>query len=114
MLRRHQGPGGLREHADATGCRVVLPQEREAVLRGAAIRAGVAGDLFQTISAAMAATGRAGAVVESSVDLRAYHNAKYAVFQQMHDDPLVYRTVMAEQFATSLPTIRTPRRCLPI
>ena len=85
----------LREHADATGCRVVLPQEPEAVLLGAAILGGVAAGLFPAIPDAMAAMSRAGTVIEPSPELRAYHDAKYAVFQRMHDDQLAYRGLMA-------------------
>ena len=35
-------PVFLREHADATGCRIVLPREPEAVLLGAALLGAVA------------------------------------------------------------------------
>ena len=37
-----KNPVFLREHADATGCRVVLPREPEAVLLGAAMLGAVA------------------------------------------------------------------------
>ncbi len=87
----------LREHADATGCRVVLPREPEAVLLGAAILGGVAAGLFSTIQDAMAAMSRAGQVVTPSPELRGYHDAKYAVFHRMHADQMAYRALMAGQ-----------------
>ncbi len=86
----------LREHADASGCRVVLPQEPEAVLLGAAILGGVAGGLFPGIPDAMAAMSRAGTVIEPSPATRGYHDAKYAVFQRMHADQLAYRVLMTQ------------------
>jgi FGGY-family pentulose kinase len=86
----------LREHADATGCCVVLPREPEAVLLGAAILGGVAGGVFPAIPDAMAAMSRAGAVIEPSPATQGYHEAKYAVFQRMHADQLAYRALMAE------------------
>ena len=72
-----------------------LPQEPEAVLLGAAILGGGAAGLFPAISDAMAAMSRAGTVMQPSPELRAYHDAKYAVFQRMHDDQLAYRALMA-------------------
>ncbi|MBV9785066.1 MAG: FGGY-family carbohydrate kinase [Acidisphaera sp.] len=86
----------LREHADATGCRVVLPREPEAVLLGAAILGGVAGGCFPGIAEAMAAMSRAGEVIEPAQGVQAYHAAKYAVFQRMHGDQMEYRALMAK------------------
>ncbi|WP_158743517.1 FGGY-family carbohydrate kinase [Acidisphaera sp. L21] len=85
----------LRQHADATGCRVVLPREPEAVLLGAAMLGAVAGGVHADIQGAMAAMSAAGTVIEPAVATRAYHDAKYAVFQRMHQDQLSYRAVMA-------------------
>ena len=86
----------LREHADATGCRIVLPREPEAVLLGAAmlgaVAAGVHGDLLQ----AMAAMSAAGRVIQPDDAMQAYHDAKYAVFHRMHRDQLDYRALMAD------------------
>ncbi len=92
-----KNPVFLREHADATGCRVVLPREPEAVLLGAAILGGVAGGLHPAIPDAMAAMSRAGAVIEPDAELRGFHDAKYAVFHRMHADQMAYRGLMAEQ-----------------
>jgi FGGY-family pentulose kinase len=85
----------LREHADATGCRIVLPREPEAVLLGSAMLGAVAAGVHVDIETAMAAMSAAGAVIEpSGGSERAFHDAKYAVFQRMHQDQLDYRNLM--------------------
>jgi len=91
-----KNPLFLREHADATGCRIVLPREPEAILLGAAMLGAVAGGVYAGLPEAMAAMSRAGAVVPpGSGAERLYHDAKYAVFLRMHEDQLAYRRIMA-------------------
>jgi FGGY-family pentulose kinase len=85
----------LREHADATGCRVVLPAEPEAVLLGAAILGAVASGDQPSVAAAMGAMTRAGRVVEPAAgEVARFHDAKHAVFLRMHDDQMAYRETM--------------------
>jgi ribulose kinase len=87
----------LREHADATGCRVVLPEESEAVLLGAAILGAAAARAYPDVPAAMAAMTRPGRVIEPvGGAVAAYHQAKYRVFHRMHADLVAYRTEMAK------------------
>ena len=96
-----KNPVFLREHADATGCAVVLPQEPEAVLLGAAVLGAVAGGLRPDVPQAMAAMSRAGSIIEPATDaVRLYHDAKYAVFQRMYADQMAYRSIMAEAEAS--------------
>jgi len=91
-----KNPVFLREHADATGCTLVLPQEPEAVLLGAAILGAVAGGLQPDVPQAMAAMSRAGSVITPAADaVRRYHDAKYAVFQRMYADQMAYRSMIA-------------------
>jgi len=91
-----KNPVFLREHADATGCAVALPEEPDAVLLGAAILGAVAGGAYPDIPAAMAAMTRARiAVTPAGGAVTAFHDAKYAVFQRMYDDQLAYRHLMA-------------------
>jgi FGGY-family pentulose kinase len=85
----------LREHADATGCRLVLPAEPEAVLLGAAILGAVGSGDRASIVEAMGAMSRAGRTIEPAKgDVAKYHAAKHAVFLRMHDDQLAYREMM--------------------
>lgn len=90
-----KNPVFVREHADATGCRVVLPAEPEAVLLGAALLGAVAAGDQTSVLAAMGAMNRAGRVVEPAGGAVArYFDAKYRVFHRMHDDQLAYRSLM--------------------
>ena len=90
-----KNPVFLREHADATGCRVVLPREPEAVLLGSAMLGAVASGDRATIADAMQTMSAADRVIEPSGGaVRRYFDAKYAVFLRMHDDQLAYRGAM--------------------
>ncbi len=59
-----RNPLFLREHADITGCRVVLPKEPEAVLLGAAILGAVASGDQPSVLSAMGAMSEAARVIE--------------------------------------------------
>ncbi len=90
-----KNPLFLREHADACACTIVLPQEPEAVLLGAAVLGAVAGDAYADIPGAMAAMSRAGMQIPpQDGPVRDYHDAKYAVVQRMYADQLAYRALM--------------------
>ncbi len=85
----------LREHADATGCAIVLPAEPEAVLLGSAILGAVASGDRASVVEAMAAMTRAGRVVRPSGGAVAeFHEGKHRVFLRMHDDQMAYRELM--------------------
>lgn len=91
-----KNPVFLREHADATGCRLVLPEEPEAVLLGAAVLGAVAGGAYPGVLEAMNAMNRPGRVIEPSTlpAIQDFHARKYRVFQRLHDDFLAYREIM--------------------
>ncbi len=90
-----KNPVFLREHADITGCRFVLPQEPEAVLLGAAILGAVAGGAYGSVLEAMSAMSRAGqTITPSGGGIAEYHNAKHAVFRRMYEDQLAYRALL--------------------
>ena len=85
----------LREHADSTGCRIVLGAEPEAVLLGSAVLGAVAGGDFPSIMETMAAMEAPGEVVSpTSGEVRDYHDRKYRVFHRMYDDFTAYRALM--------------------
>ena len=85
----------LREHADISGCRIVLGAEPEAVLLGSAVLGAVAGGDFPTIMEAMAAMESPGEVIHPKGGaVRDYHERKYRVFHRMYDDFVAYRTLM--------------------
>jgi FGGY-family pentulose kinase len=90
-----RNPVFLREHADISGCRVVLPAESEAVLLGSAILGAVACGDFTDIVGAMARMNRAGDIIEpAGGEAARYHQAKYEVFLRQHDDLMSYRSIM--------------------
>jgi ribulose kinase len=91
-----KNPVFLREHADATGCRIVLPKEPEAVLLGSAILGVVASGDRPSIVAAMGAMSGASSIVEPAKGEAAdFHDKKHRVFLRMYDDQMAYRTSMA-------------------
>lgn len=91
-----KNPVFLREHADITGCRLVLPQEPEAVLLGSAVLGAVAAGRHASVLAAMQAMNAAGRVVAPARGAVArYHAAKYRVFHRLHADFLAHRKLMA-------------------
>jgi FGGY-family pentulose kinase len=85
----------LREHADATGCRIVLPAEPESVILGSALLGAVAAGDFPSVMAGMGAMNRAGRVIEPAGDeVRRYHDARYQVFHRMYADHMAYRDLI--------------------
>ncbi|MBL6929623.1 MAG: FGGY-family carbohydrate kinase [Rhodospirillales bacterium] len=91
-----KNPVFLREHADITGCKIVLAQEPEAVLLGSAILGAVASGDFADALSAMSAMNRAGAVIEpAGGEIATFHAAKHRVFARMYDDFMAYRELMA-------------------
>jgi FGGY-family pentulose kinase len=90
-----KNPLFLREHADATGCSIVLPREPEAVLLGAAILGAVASGAQPDIASSMdAMTAAASTLDPAAGQVRAYHDAKHRVFHRMYDDQVAYRQLM--------------------
>lgn len=90
-----KNPVFLREHADITGCKLVLPKEPEAVLLGSAVLGAVAAGRYRTVLSAMNAMNVAGDIVDPvKGQVAAYHEKKYRVFQRMHFDFLAYRRIM--------------------
>ncbi len=90
-----KNPLWLQEHADATGCRIVLAEEGEAVLLGSAMLAAVAGGLFADVAGAMAGMSRAGKVIEPRAQWAAYHEAKFEVFRALQQEQRARRDKMS-------------------
>jgi FGGY-family pentulose kinase len=90
-----KNPVFVREHADVTGCRVVLPAEPEAVILGAAMLGAVAAGDVPSVVAAMGAMSRAGGTIAPAGGaVASFHARKHQVFLRMHDDQLAYRALM--------------------
>src|SRR6516164_4546794 len=85
----------LREHADITGCMLVLPREPEAVLLGAALLGAVAARAYPDIITAMKAMAAPGQqLTPATGEVRVYHDTKYRVYHQMYHDQLRYAEFM--------------------
>lgn len=85
----------LREHADITGCTLVLPREPEAVLLGAALLGAVAAKVYPDIISAMKEMAGAGRqLAPAGGKVRDYHDRKYRVYHQMYHDQLRYAELM--------------------
>ncbi len=92
-----RNPVFLQEHADATGCRIVLSEEPEAVLLGSAILGATACGDFESVPAAMAVMGRAADVIEpAGEDVKKYHDAKHRVYHRMYEDQMAYRELVQD------------------
>jgi FGGY-family pentulose kinase len=75
----------IQEHADITGCEVILPQEPEAVLLGAAILGAVAAGEFTDVRQAMRAMCGVSRVIHPDTSTASFHNAKYEIFKEMYE-----------------------------
>jgi FGGY-family pentulose kinase len=90
-----KNPVFLREHADITDCKIVLPAEPEAVLLGAAILGAVASGDYASVMNAMAKMNQPGETIEpAGGKVKEYHNAKYKVFHRMYEDEIRYFDLM--------------------
>jgi FGGY-family pentulose kinase len=85
----------LREHADITGCELLLPQAEDAVLLGAAMLGAAAEGCYASLADAMTHMSRvASRITPSQGRVREFHEAKHRVFFRMYDDQQAYRTLM--------------------
>lgn len=91
----------LKMHADITGCKLLLPQEQEAVLLGSAVLGSVAVGFYPSIEEAMTNMNSAGRIIEPGKGgVTAYHQAKYSVFKKMYEDERSYHTLMNTSFSS--------------
>ncbi|GLO63735.1 ribulokinase [Vibrio sp. MACH09] len=89
-----KNPLWLREHADITGCDVVLPSEPEAVILGAAMLGATASGVHKSLAEAAKIMGSTGEKIEPNRERKTFHDAKYKVFLEMYQDQMKYKTMM--------------------
>jgi L-ribulokinase len=75
----------VRLYADATACRVLLPEEEDSVLLGTAIVACLAAGLHGSMSDAARAMRRSRATLEPNAATRALFADQYRRFLRMQD-----------------------------
>ena len=86
----------LREHADITGCRIVINREPEAVLLGSAILGAVASGAYPDIPSAMKAMSQPEQVIEPNPATARYHAVKFELFREMYQQHRARRERMAQ------------------
>lgn len=87
----------LQEHANATGCMILLPEESEAVLLGSAMLGSVAADFYSDIPDAMNTMSRISkSVMPQTEKIKRFYDAKYKVFHKMYEDDVEYKRLMGE------------------
>jgi len=91
-----KNPLWLQEHADATGCTIVLAKEPEAVLLGSAVLAATAAGLHEDIYAAMQAMNHAGQTIKPRSETAAYHKAKFKIFRALYKEQKKHRATMSK------------------
>ena len=91
-----KNPLWLQEHADITGCEVILPREPEAVLLGTAILAAVGARAFPSIMDAAVAMSGIGLRYSPQKRNARFHAAKYRVFRSMYTHFKQYQRALAD------------------
>ena len=84
----------IQEHADITGCEVIIPEEPEAVLLGAAILGAVAAGEFSGVLQGMRSMCRISRIIHPDTSTSAFHEAKFGIFKQMYDFQMNIRDTM--------------------
>lgn len=80
--------------ANATGLPVVLPNQTEAVLVGAAVLGACASQDYTTIQEAMEKMAKVGRVVQPDQELQSFYERKYKVFLQLFSHQRAYQALM--------------------
>ncbi|MDW5501846.1 FGGY-family carbohydrate kinase [Pseudomonas lundensis] len=92
-----KNPIFVQEHANATGCAMLLPEESEAMLLGGAMMGTVAAGVFENLPEAMSAMSRIGKTVTPQTNkIKRYYDRKYRVFHELYNDHMKYRQLMQE------------------
>lgn len=92
-----KNPLWLREHADITGCDVVLSKEPEAVILGAAMLGASASNVYPSLSEAVKKMGSEGKRITPDKSRSKFHSKKYKVFLEMYEDQIKYKAMMASK-----------------
>ncbi|XP_053105253.1 FGGY carbohydrate kinase domain-containing protein isoform X1 [Hemicordylus capensis] len=89
-----KNPLFVQMHADITGMPVVLAQEVESVLMGAAILGACASKDFVSLQDAMEKMGRVGRVVLPNHKDKRFYDKKYQVFLKLMEHQQEYKAIM--------------------
>ncbi|KAK7944778.1 hypothetical protein WMY93_000506 [Mugilogobius chulae] len=89
-----KNPLYVKVHANATGLPVVLPDQMEAVLVGAAVLGACASQDYDSIQEAMAKMAKVGTVVWPDDKVKCFYKRKYCVFLRLVDHQREYQALM--------------------
>ncbi|KAM8727971.1 FGGY carbohydrate kinase domain-containing protein isoform 1-T2 [Acanthopagrus schlegelii] len=84
-------------HANATGLPVVLPDQMEAVLIGAAVLGACASQDYSSIQEAMEKMAKVGKVVQPDRELQSFYERKYKVFLRLFAHQREYQAIMNQR-----------------
>uniref|UniRef100_A0A671W582 FGGY carbohydrate kinase domain containing n=1 Tax=Sparus aurata TaxID=8175 RepID=A0A671W582_SPAAU len=84
-------------HANATGLPVVLPDQMEAVLIGAAVLGACASQDYSSIQEAMEKMAKVGKVVQPDRELQSFYERKYKVFLKLFAHQREYQAIMNQR-----------------
>ncbi len=84
----------MQQHANVTGCRLLIPKEPESVLLGSAMLGAVAAGAYGDLQAAMVAMSRPGTVIQPQAEFSEFHSAKYKIFHRLYEDQQAYAEIM--------------------
>lgn len=90
-----KNPVWLQEHADITGCEIILPREGEAMLLGSAILAAVAAGRYGSLLEAGVNMSAVGEKYTPRPETAAFHDAKYEVFGLLCEHSKLYESITA-------------------
>lgn len=92
-----KNPLYVKVHANATGLPVVLPDQMEAVLVGAAVLGACASQDYTSIQEAMAKMAKVGKVVHPDERVKGFYERKYSVFLRLVDHQREYQALMNQR-----------------
>lgn len=84
-------------HANATGLPVVLPDQTEAVLVGAAVLGACASQDYSSIQEAMEKMAKVGNVIQPDNEVQSFYERKYRVFLRLLAHQREYRALMNQR-----------------
>ncbi|XP_068426403.1 FGGY carbohydrate kinase domain-containing protein [Clinocottus analis] len=87
----------VQTHANATGLPVVLPDQMEAVLIGAAVLGACASQDCSTVQEAMGRMAKVGKVVQPDLELQSFYERKYKVFLRLFAHQREYQVLMNQR-----------------
>ncbi|WP_413453840.1 FGGY-family carbohydrate kinase [Erwinia persicina] len=93
-----KNPLFVQEHANASGCTMLLAEESESMLLGSAMMGTVAAGVYDTLPEAMNAMSRIGKTVTPQTnEIKRYYDRKYRIFRELYHDHMKYQQMMQEE-----------------